>query len=245
MKVAVLFTGFLRQKEQTKQNFETLLLAPFEADVFVATWDIHDIARPLHNRTEELRIEAEVAGSDIRNFFAPRLRDYLVLSYDLFRQSTPTINEIDRPNDLLKTNQRAASHGTVWMNRLYSQCYMVRRGLQMIREYEERTGIRYDAIARTRTDMLFMSPFPEPQLDKLMYPSTYHDGKPVPQGCVADHFYWGGRDTMMKLEDLCFNIETMYRRQNVDTTYAEILFHSYALKQDIYLQPFDIAYRRA
>jgi hypothetical protein len=244
MKVAVLFTGFLRQKEATKAEYEQKLLGRFDADVFVATWDAKDIARPQLNSDVEPRSEGEVVGSEVTQFFAPRLKEYLILSYELFHQTTPAITEIDRSNDLLKLNGRAAAHGTVWMNRLYSQWYMVRRGLQMIREYEERTGVRYDIIARARTDMRFLADFPEPHHDRLMFPSTYPNGAPVPLGSVADHFYWGGRDVMFQLETLCFEIATMYERQNVDATYAEALFYAFALKHDIYLQPFDTQYER-
>jgi hypothetical protein len=244
LKVAVLFTGFLRQKEVTKSDYEQKLLERFDADVFVATWDLKDIARPDLNSDVEQKAESEVTGSEVAGFFTPRLRDYLILSYDLFRETTPAIKEIDRPNDLLKLNGRAAAHGAVWMNRLYSQWYMVRRGLQMIREFEERTGVKYDVIARARTDMRFLSEFPEPDMDSLMFPSTYPGGTPVPLGAVADHFYWGGHDVMLKLETLCFEIATMYERQNIDATYAEAVFYAFAVKHDIYLQPFDAQYER-
>jgi hypothetical protein len=244
MNVAVLFTGFLRQKEDTKTAYEEKLLSRFNADVFVATWDITDIARPDLGSDTEARIGSEVIGSEVREFFAPRLRDYLIAPYDLFRATTPLIVEKDRPYDLIKLNGRAAQHGVVWMNRLYSQWYLVRRGLQIIQEFEERTGKKYDIIARARTDMLFRSDFPEPSVSKLMYPASYPGGAIVPPGSVADHFYWGGSEVMQKLQDMSFAIEKMYERQNVDATYAEALFHSFAVKHDLYLQPFEAQYER-
>lgn len=227
MRMAVLITGFLRHKSESRQALFDHLIRPFDASLFISTWDIRDITR------EGTIDRTPTRADELSAFYGEALADASIRSYALFERSTPTIEARDRPHDLLAINPRAKEHGTVWMNRLFAQWLIVRDGLLMIAEYERRTGIRFDMICRTRTDCPLTGSLPEWPQDRVLASGALPNQMQNDRGWVPDFFLCGPRDEMMKLSELCYAIEPMYDRFNIDTTNAENLLLHFLVQRDI------------
>lgn len=237
MTTAILLTGFLRFKDQSRDDLMRLI-ERYDAKLFIATWDITDIDR-------KGRIDfMPVLASELVEFYGDCLADVSIRSHALFERTHKPIEARDRPHDLLTINPRAQEHGTVWMNRLYAQWLVVRDGLRMIAEYERRTGEAFDMICRTRTDCPVVGSLPEWPQDRLLVSAKLPHDMNYDRGWVPDFFLFGPRAEMMKLGDIAEAIQPMYDRQNIDTTNAENLLIHYLVRHDIPVAVRDVPLRR-
>ena len=240
--LAVLLTGFLRHKAETFDALRRHVLDPYGASLFVATWDVSDSARA--GVREDLLDPTIVTTHDVRAFYGDALADCRVRSYELFERDVPRIAARDRPFDVLSTNERAQEHHTYWMDRLFAQWYIVRDGLAMIAEHERLTGRRFDLICRTRSDIRFDGDLPSWPADRVLVANALPGSMPADRGWVPDYFTIGPSDEIRKLADLCFAIEPLYDRQNVDTTNAENLFAAFLVQRDVPVAVAEVPFTR-
>lgn len=241
--LALLLTGFLRHADKTLDALTKHVASAFDTKLFVATWDVADDARGELVRENKVD-RTPVTTHDVCDRFGPRLADCRVLAYDLFERTVPRISARHRSHDLLEINERAKEHNVYWMNRLFAQWYMVRQGLLMIEEHERLHGRRSDLICRTRTDILFSGALPEWSKERILVASALPAGMATDRDWVPDFFSIGPAAEMRKLADLCWSIEKMYDRQNIDTTNAENLLIHFLVGQDIPLSIKPLPYTR-
>jgi hypothetical protein len=241
-KLAILLTGFLRRANETDDALQRHLAARYDAKLFVATWDVADDARAA---TQTSVVDpTPVMTHDVVDFYGDQLAGLVVSSFDLYNRIVPAIEPRDRPQDVLVTNPRAAEHGAYWMNRLFAQWYAVRQGLHAIEEYERLHRMEFDLICRTRTDILFEDDLPAWPGGRVLVSHALPGNMPSDRGWIPDWFMIGPGQEMKKLGDLCWSIERLYDRQNIDTTNGENLFLHFAVQEDIPLAVQEVPLRR-
>ncbi|MBV9801649.1 MAG: hypothetical protein JO130_00600 [Solirubrobacterales bacterium] len=230
-RLALLLTGFLRQVEATTEPLINHLAAHYNTDVFVATWDVADDART--GPQQSMVNPSPVTTHDVVAMYGEMLGGCVVSSFELYGRTAPEIRARERPFDVLVINPRAKEHNTYWMNRLFAQWYVVRQGLHLIEEHERVHHMEYDLICRTRTDILLEAPLPAWPQDRVLVSHALPGQMPSDRGWIPDWFAIGPGTEMKKLGSLCFAIESLYDRQNIDTTNAENLLLHFAVQQDI------------
>lgn len=240
--LALLLTGFLRRADDTTEALWRHVAERFDTTWFVATWDVADNAR---TGVQSDRLEpAPVTTHDVVRRYGGRLADCRVLSYDAFERNRPHVAARDRPHDQLVINPRAAEHGTYWMDRLFAQWWVVRQGLAMVADHERLRGAPFDLICRTRTDILFRGALPSWPADRALVSAALPGGMASDRGWVPDFFVIGPGAEVHKLGEVCWSIERLYERQNIDTTNAENLLINVMVQQDIPLSIQSLPYER-
>jgi hypothetical protein len=240
--MAVLQTGFLRRADETRDAMAEHLIGPSNGTLFVATWDILDNEKLAIG---EFRVDPRtVSPRTVLELYGDGVADCSVRSYTMYERSVPQIERRQRPDDVLDVNPSARLHNTTYMNRIFAQWYIVRDGLRMIEEHERLHGMRFDFICRTRSDLLFHDVLPDWPRDRVLVSSDLIPGMPTDRSWFPDFFAVGPRDEMMKFSELCFSIEALYDRQNVDTSHAENLMLQHMVRADIPLVALHVPFTR-
>jgi len=158
VRIAVLLTGLVRNYETNYKNLFDKFIDPVRlqgdiVDIFICTWDI----RGLYKTFKKYNGGDKTTKSDY-------------LSHDKFDQSN--LIKIYNPKKSLILDQNnfrssiwdkvvnfANKYETTDYNRifgcLYSQFYTVKKAFDIMEEYEEQIGIKYDIAIRQRFDMLY------------------------------------------------------------------------------------------
>ena len=151
----------------------------------------------------------------ISNKFELEIKKELILSEKQFNLQKKTFKFEDRNHDIFKTCKRAAEHGEYWINRLMAQWYCVQKSFDLLENYEE-----YDLIFRSRYDILFS--------EKIIFKKNNFLNVPINKHHVYnDHFAYGSPVIMKKYSNLYDAYLEMYRKSNVDISYAEKMLKFY------------------
>ena len=240
--LALLLTGFLRKRHETFEALRQHVARHYDTTLFVATWDIADSAR---RGVREAELDpTPLTTRDVVQTYGDLLGDCRVRSHELYERHARRITARSRPYDLFDVNPRAAEHAVYWMDRLFAQWYIVRDGLQMITEHERLTGRTFDLICRTRTDILFEGDLPPWPDERVLVSAALPGEMPSDRGWIPDFFAIGPSSEMRLLTDVCYSIERMYDRQNVDTTNAENLLLHVLVREDIPISFQHVPFRR-
>ncbi len=244
MRTAILLTGFLRQKEATRAVILEKLVAAFDARLFVASWDIADIAKgdSVTNDGERLDPTPQTAAG-IAAFYGDCVADVSLRCWSLFAREDHALRQLDRPGDVFRINPRAASHGIGWSARLFAQWLIVRDGLRMIEEHEARTGERFDLICRARTDFVPEDGVPDWPRDRVLTSAWPFFMGPA-LNWTPDFFLFGPATEMQKFQRLCLSLRDLYERQNVDVANAEAVLSAFIQREDIPVHPMEFWLRR-
>ena len=233
MRVALVFSGFLRCQHETINYFFDNIIRPYDCDVFMCTWNVKDVLRPELN---QIPSEKNELITEFISLYKERLKDYLVRDFELCNQSFLKVRKnTDRLYDSFDINPRAKYHGLEWANRIMSMWYMIGESIKLVNNYESRRGISYDVVIRARTDV---APTSKIVLSDMKNNCVYtdgsfynHDGNPSSQIC--SDFFWCDSQTALKLSDLNTSINSIYNKFNFDVTNAEALFYIYSVINDI------------
>ena len=243
-KAAVLFCGFLRCQEHTVESYQKYLLQSNDVDIFVSTWDIDDIIRPEIG----LVSPGPVKIDKFLGMYSNNVKDYVVRPYEMTQITLPEVKELRQsPYDCFKTNPRAIKHGIVWANRIISMWYLISKGIRLMKNYEERTGILYDIVLRTRTDLMLT--------DSLLFKGTiakntiYGDGEFYnwdgnPSSQLCSDIFLGDSRTVECLSGLYKKSIDFYMRQNLDISNSESLFYTFCVQKDIFIEKTSFPYKR-
>ena len=117
---------------------------------------------------------------------------------------------LNRPNDIFSTSTRAKEHGAYWVNRLLAQWYNVKLVYDKLN-----TTKAYDIVFRCRYDVLFNAKIDLKCNDSLNVPM------PHPVHTYNDHFAYGNQDIMSKYCSMYDAYLDMYKKNNIDISYAE------------------------
>lgn len=201
MKIAICLSGLVRTYRQTYENFVGGILKPnegHEIDVFISTWTIEH-----SNNSMERTRRIAWNGPDSPPFPEDPI-DYNDLR-DKYRPTTIVVEQpIIFPNPTWYTPIKGVN-----IQSLLSMWYKIQHCDLLRRNYEQMTGIRYDAVVRMRFDTIMPFPLPitnEFNLDVLTVPSmTQQRIHPDYEWC-NDKFAVGNRTIMGVYSDWFIHI---------------------------------------
>lgn len=145
MRIAVLLYGHLRNFKECAPSLKSKVIEPYNADVFVHTWDVTDhttmtVRQNGVSRTIVKPVDAEVK-KDIDFYYNPKALEI----------------EHQEPYDkgvVIETEKSRFS--TVGP---HYQFYTLRKANELRKQYERDNNIKYDCVLVTRPDVMFLSDF--------------------------------------------------------------------------------------
>jgi hypothetical protein len=167
MKTAIIFTGFFRTFEYTKQSLKEHIIDPLQPDIFFAspktlftlpkdeTIDWHN-RHPFHSANEKL------VAPEIIDFFGDRLKSYQITDYD-----------IEPYKKLIAKNSvKEQEYNGSLTFRIASQLHSKQQSIKLFKEYIEHNNLQYDIVILTRGDVKYFTPFDISALnmEKINYP---------------------------------------------------------------------------
>ena len=220
MKIAVILTGHCRDFHKTFDTFKNNVFDKNDVDVYFNTWDV---TQKSVNRkvTGHFNLPNHyVDKSFILDKLNPYLKNYNFESWENYEKNRfPNISFWDRENDVFKTNERAIQHGSMWVERLRDQWWMVRKAWDLIPN-----PYSYDVICRVRFDLAInniqfkKAKFVVPKSEVEFYKIGTH---------WSDHMAYGEPDSMHKYCHMFEHIENMYNEHNIDISHAEVMSEYY------------------
>jgi hypothetical protein len=208
MKVALLLTGFPRTYKRTFDNLKSNILDVHDVDTYICTWDKCQL--------KSGQPPVDVDMEDLINTYQENLFSYRFINYEKYNANRfESIQFLDRPWDVFKTDPRAIEHGSYWVERLRDQWYIVKESFSMIHRPE-----RYDLIMRLRFDIDLI----DIKLDstkELVIP------KDIGGWSYSDHFVYGRVPFMKKYCNVFDEFYRMYEEYNIDISHAVDLLKFY------------------
>ena len=229
MRIALLFTGFLRHADKC-QNYIKKICKEHECDIYVATWNERGTSlRETNIEEAQLTIDEtyirSIYGEKVKRAWIGNIKDY---------EKTRTKFVVNpRHNDVFKVSSRAMENcGSAdspeypfWPNRLLDQWYVVNQGKKIIPLYE------YDIIYKSRADLNFITRIPfecsKPAIHTSDFYVHYAAGGLI---AMEDKFAWGPPSLMEYYLSMGDHIQAMYDRDNIDASYAEHIMAYYLTK---------------
>lgn len=225
MKTAVLITGHPRTYDKTHKSLYENCILPNQSDVFLSVWTEDEAGQIINlNRLGEVYNPILIDSSSVRDY--ENEKEKFVF--------------LDRAEDCFRTNVRAylskKSLGTHHIERIRSQWYRVKRGMQAIAasgKYDIVIRIRFDIKLNGRVDLLRASTgnsrgcFVPKLLESVRQDHFISCGLKTP--VMTDHWCYGPWESMMRYGLLYDNLLPMYRDENVPISNAEEMFAYFML----------------
>lgn len=224
MRTAVLVTGHPRTYKNTvKRLFENCVI-PNNSDVFLSVWSSNEDG-------------SQIDKNELFDSYQPLAVD--ISSENEYVSTKEHFSFTSRENDCFVTNIRAylslKTNGTRHIERIRSQWYRVKRGIELIRQHG-----KYDVILRTRFDIAYNGTvdFSSVEIDSQKYyiptllQSVHQDhfiSCRLTTPVMTDHWCYGSWDSMMKYGMLYDQLLPMYRNENVPISNAEETFAHFML----------------
>jgi len=194
LKVAIMFTGFMRTYKATNFIFQKNVFEKNDCDIYCASW------KKQENGYEITEADFAIYGN--------RLKNIVICDNDQFTKDNPPIEYIDRPDDVFKTNPRAKQHGMYHANRQFAQWYIINKCYLGVNEPE-----KYDILFRVRYDAIINN-IAFRQNNKINIPNDIG-------GCnYSDHMAYGNPQVMQKYCDMVNHIRDLYKINNIDISHA-------------------------
>jgi hypothetical protein len=212
MKIAIIYTGFLRTFNSNFHNHYSNILSKYDTDVFVSTW-----------KSQE---DNHIVDESEFQIFGENLKKISIFDEDVYKERYLKKFEIfDREDDIFKIDYRAVEANKpyggpqYWVNRLMSQWFLVKKGFELIKNSNH-----YDLILRVRFDLFFTN-FELQKTDSLVVPYSPAEHQGLQP--FNDHLAYGNYENMKIYCDLYESMLTLYKNYNFDISYAEkvLKFH--------------------
>lgn len=210
MKVALLYTGFLRTAYNNFDNHKKLIFEGYNPDVYVSTWDTQE--------NDEVINESNlyIFGGNLKNVSINSVEDYI-------KNEKRYFNPIDRDGDVFKVDDRAYNANLpyggpqYWVDRLMDQWYNVKKGMSLING-------DYDIVIRLRFDLIFNT-FVIDNFNGITVPFSpaEHQGLQI----FNDHMAYGDLNLMRQYSNLWDHMHNIYIEHNFDISYAEKVLKFY------------------
>jgi hypothetical protein len=203
MRVALLISGMFRHFDFCRERLHKKIISPLGCDVFVDTWEFA-LAQKKVDKDGSKKI-SEFDIKNIQNIKGYRIEENIKLD-----------------NSDLKI-EMARYENCIYM------FYKIKSCFDLMKQYEQANGFKYDYVIRSRPDLYFEDIFYERYFvdsDNIFFSySQYYHG-------VCDQFFWAKRDTM---EKICYVYDKI-REYHIDDKikiYAEILLKHHIEKNQI------------
>ena len=171
MRTAVCLSGFLRACEASYESLNKFIFERFKPDIFISTWDQDGQAGQLQKTAVDM--------------YRPKAIEI---------QSWPEV--LASWGDLAELDKRKRADVTV--ANVLGMFYKIYRSNQLKRAAESSAGVRYDAVVRLRTDLLF---YDAPDLRGII-PGYVAIGNTFGYGGLPDLFAYGDSGSMDVYSDL-------------------------------------------
>lgn len=245
-RVAVIFTGFFRTFNFTKDSFKFFIMDPLNADIFFSSpKTLYTLAKdedpnwphileedPNKNRPDHysyLSINDKCVGSEIIDFFGDKLKAYELIDYSI----EPYI-ELCRKNNIPDLNFNGAL-----TFRILSQLSGIEKSANIFKKYVEQNNITYDLVIMTRGDNKYFTPFDINVLDmdKLNYPDHNRNQGTfnyLPPNCLlsdkihkafSDHMLAGSQKNMLVWNNIASSSFDHFREGMYYTTENLMAYH--------------------
>lgn len=206
MKIALILTGLMRCYKDGWQSWHIHFPHLIgDCDIFISTWDelgFYTGRGYLPARDDGfIRLEENEKGfhsgdkinvSDIIETYKP-----IAFCVEQFEKFEPTFQERSKHFNNAFTRPK----NTI------SQFYKVRSGINLMRQYSETTGTKYDLVIRTRPDYVLQSALSQ-QLDVNTFyanEGTNHTG-----AGIGDQIHIASYDLMLRFADIYNRLEMLY-----------------------------------
>ncbi len=200
MRVALCLSGFARQLDKTAPSLKAAIIEPWNADVFVQTWD------------EVVQFDGKKSGgantSQIQDLLQPKsLRVLKIDEYnerferekaDMFLLPGPTFPVTGCPDPVLFR-----------LKNTLSMHFMINGADNLRRDAEERDGFKYDMVIRARMDEVFFNPLYPPFAEKPE-PKTIYTPDHSQWSAMCDQFACGDSESMSTYSDLYPNFQEVW-----------------------------------
>jgi len=159
MKVAVIFTGFFRSFNDTKQSFKEYIMDPLSPDIFFSApktlftlpkdEDCGKVIKISYVPPSNHSIYEKLVEPEIIDFFGDKLKAYELIDYDCapYKKLCEEHNIPYYSRDGLPTF------------RILSQLTNKELSMKVFKRYVEKHNLNYDLVIMTRGDLKYFSPF--------------------------------------------------------------------------------------
>jgi hypothetical protein len=146
MKIAVLLCGNIRTWEKTKDSFDAFF-KNIEYDLFISTYNQKYNYSPywLNLYPNFKNNDIILSDEQIINMFYNKTQNIIITSYNE--------NKLFLNNEIKKMHPKMIEITN--FETFFSQYNNIRKGIQLIDEYERKNGFKYDIIIKTRFDLLY------------------------------------------------------------------------------------------
>lgn len=230
MKVALLLTGFLRNGAESLSALKSFYLNKYDCSLLLATWDVRTA-----NKKNEIDNE-KVDEKLLKNIYGDYLSDFCILDYKGYEKTKIPFQRLNRNNDVFDVDWRCRQHGPYYAQRIRDLWWLVKKGRDLILDYEAANDIKFDMIIRSRFDF-----------HPISMPDLINDNNVYVPMCtdidINDFFAYGNRENMLYYLNLYENLDIMYPKDNLDVTYGEHVLYWHLRKyRDISLERTNFVY---
>ena len=247
MKTAVVFAGYFRTFDYTRDGFAQHIMNPLNADIFFVS--PKTMFAPSDDEVSEfhhIHSQNDKGIDDTIGFFGDRLR-----KYEIRDNRQRTYRDIVAANSMQEKNMHNQYH---W--RILTQIHGISLSMQLFKRYVEENNITYDLVILARGDCKYYANFDTSKMhpSKIMFPTHSMHGDKLsilPLNCCpspdlgkafCDVLLAGSQSNMLvfataydniigyhKRDRICFNTETLLGnhclRNGIDWTGDNIILH--------------------
>lgn len=232
MKTAVLISGQIRDAKNCYQSLIDNVIKPYNADVFIDTWNPNNKIPDGRNQY----IENSFGLDDLARIFRPKM-----MSVEDF-EDNPIVSRVREVYKHLNyPNMRTAYDGShAWEIRFEAPTFMHYKiwKVNVAKDlYEKINNFKYDCVIRTRFD-LFFEDFPQiqPKPNTVYIPSGSDH-----RGGVCDMTVIGDSDSITKYSSVYVNLQNYINNQM--GLHSESLLRKHLELNGLTIERFNIKYK--
>lgn len=193
MKIALCLSGHFRNFEATFPSLDRKLLSKYDIDIFISTWD--KLGFSCLYKTDAILNDTSGKIELIQNLFKPKK---IIVEPSYFIEELKKQGDIYAPH--LKFEPKHVGH-------MASMFYKIYAANELRNLFQRETGIKYDAVIRSRSDLMFNIDINIPDLDEK---SIYLPGNSSHPGWYTDQLAIGLPEDMDIYSSFFFDIQEYF-----------------------------------
>lgn len=142
MKIAIILVGHIRTWEHTKHSFDQTF-GKFSPDLFITTYDKKYGFAPYIRGLTNFHGEEDITSEQIRSMF---------LEFNVVDLTVDSAEDMDRHLNEIKDDIKIKYDNIA---SFYPQFLKLKREFDILKEHEEKNGFKYDAVIKTRCDLVY------------------------------------------------------------------------------------------
>lgn len=220
MKVAVCYSGMLRNLLNNFDSHEKHLLSKYDCDIFLDLWDVHGFG------TYEKKYDS---------FDSDRItEDQKIKIIETIKPKFYNFEEFDSMGVIFESKEKmiAPNKGDIppYLKNVYSMFYKMKKCGESV----AKTNINYDVIIKTRCDLVYKEDI---ELQKPKENTIYvneRDGWGL--DAIGDRFLYGNSDTMKILYSVYDNAENLWLNKISILSAPEHVLYTHLKENNLYIE---------